>query len=216
MAKVLQRLARRGLVTSHQGTRGGYRLARGASVISVADIIQAIDGPLTVTACSTEAENCEQLQQMQRPRSAVAHQGSHPFSACDVLAAGSGGRATSRGPTDPDGADPLAATIIAEIMSPIYLDFHATTPVDPRVLEAMLPYFTEQFGNAASKQHAYGWDAQKAVDARAQPSPATIGASPSEIVFTSGASESNNLAIKGIVRRPARSRRSHHHRRHRA
>jgi Rrf2 family protein len=60
MAKVLQRLARRGLVTSHQGTRGGYRLARGASAISVADIIQAIDGPLTVTACSTEAENCDQ------------------------------------------------------------------------------------------------------------------------------------------------------------
>jgi len=60
MAKVLQRLARRGLVTSHQGTRGGYRLARAASIISVADIIQAIDGPLTVTACSSEAENCEQ------------------------------------------------------------------------------------------------------------------------------------------------------------
>jgi len=60
MAKVLQRLARRGLVTSHQGTRGGYRLARAASVISVADIIQAIDGPLTVTACSTDAENCDQ------------------------------------------------------------------------------------------------------------------------------------------------------------
>jgi len=60
MAKVLQRLARRGLVTSHQGTRGGYRLARPASVISVADIIQAIDGPVTVTACSIEAENCDQ------------------------------------------------------------------------------------------------------------------------------------------------------------
>jgi Rrf2 family protein len=60
MAKVLQRLARRGLVTSHQGTRGGYRLARAASVISVADIIQAIDGPLTVTACSTHEESCEQ------------------------------------------------------------------------------------------------------------------------------------------------------------
>ena len=59
-AKVLQRLARRGLLASHQGTRGGYRLGRGASAISVADIIQAIDGPLTVTACSTESENCEQ------------------------------------------------------------------------------------------------------------------------------------------------------------
>jgi Rrf2 family protein len=60
MAKVLQRLARRGLVTSHQGTRGGYRLSRAPSVISVADIIQAIDGPLTVTACSVESENCDQ------------------------------------------------------------------------------------------------------------------------------------------------------------
>jgi Rrf2 family protein len=60
MAKVLQRLARRGLVTSHQGTRGGYRLSRPASIISVADVIQAIDGPLTVTACSSEAENCDQ------------------------------------------------------------------------------------------------------------------------------------------------------------
>ncbi len=60
MAKVLQRLARRGMVTSHQGTRGGYRLAKSPSAISVADIIQAIDGPLTVTACSTESENCGQ------------------------------------------------------------------------------------------------------------------------------------------------------------
>jgi Rrf2 family protein len=60
MAKVLQRLARRGLLTSHQGTRGGYRLARPSGVISVADIIQAIDGPFTVTACSTDAENCDQ------------------------------------------------------------------------------------------------------------------------------------------------------------
>ena len=60
MAKVLQQLARRGLLTSHQGTRGGYRLARSSSAISVADIIQAIDGPLTVTACSSESDNCDQ------------------------------------------------------------------------------------------------------------------------------------------------------------
>ena len=83
---------------------------------------------------------------------------------------------------------------------PVYLDFHATTPVDPRVLEAMLPYFSEQFGNAASKQHAYGWDAQKAVDVARGQVASLIGAAANEIVFTSGASESNNLAIKGIVR----------------
>ena len=82
---------------------------------------------------------------------------------------------------------------------PVYLDYHATTPVDPRVLEEMLPYFTERFGNPASRQHAYGWQAQEAVDrARAQVA-ALLKASPAEIVFTSGASESNNLAIKGVT-----------------
>jgi len=82
---------------------------------------------------------------------------------------------------------------------PVYLDYHATTPVDPRVLDAMLPYFTEHFGNPASRQHEYGWDAQKAIDtARAQVA-GLIGATAAEIVFTSGATESNNLAIKGAA-----------------
>jgi cysteine desulfurase len=83
---------------------------------------------------------------------------------------------------------------------PVYLDHHATTPLDPRVLEAMLPYFVERFGNPHSAQHAYGWAAEQAVDAARTQVAALIGALPEEIVFTSGATEANNLAIRGAVR----------------
>jgi len=84
---------------------------------------------------------------------------------------------------------------------PLYLDYHATTPVDPRVLDAMLPFFSESFGNPASRQHAWGWEAEKAVDrARAQVA-ALVNASAAEIIFTSGATESNNLALRGMAER---------------
>jgi cysteine desulfurase len=90
------------------------------------------------------------------------------------------------------------------VSQPIYMDHNATTPVDPRVVEAMLPCLTEQFGNAASRTHAFGWSAAKLAEGARELLAAGIGAHSEEIIFTSGATESNNLAIKGAARAPWR------------
>lgn len=92
------------------------------------------------------------------------------------------------------------ATIMDEGTRPIYLDAQATTPTDPRVLDAMLPFFTGLYGNPHSRTHAYGWETEKATEQAREHVASLIGADPKEIIFTSGATESNNMSIKGVAR----------------
>jgi cysteine desulfurase len=92
------------------------------------------------------------------------------------------------------------ATVMDEGQRPIYLDMQATTPLDPRVLDAMLPFYAGLYGNPHSRTHAYGWETDKAVEEARQYAADLIGADPKEIIFTSGATESNNMSIKGVAR----------------
>ncbi|KAI7253694.1 Cysteine desulfurase, partial [Hortaea werneckii] len=102
------------------------------------------------------------------------------------------------------------ATVMDEGTRPIYLDMQATTPTDPRVLDSMLPFFTGLYGNPHSRTHAYGWETEKAVEQAREHIAGLIGADPKEIIFTSGATESNNMSIKGVARFFKRSGKKNH------
>lgn len=102
------------------------------------------------------------------------------------------------------------ATVLEEGQRPIYLDMQATTPVDPRVLDAMLPYFVGVYGNPHSRTHAYGWESEKGVEEAREHIARLIGADAKEIIFTSGATESNNMSIKGVARFFGRSGKKKH------
>jgi cysteine desulfurase len=121
------------------------------------------------------------------------------------------GMGTAVSPTGSPVAEVLKeATIMQEGQRPIYLDMQATTPVDPRVLDAMLPFFVGVYGNPHSRTHAYGWESEKAVEEAREHVANLIGADPKEIIFTSGATESNNMSIKGVARFFGRSGKKKH------
>lgn len=99
--------------------------------------------------------------------------------------------------------------LLASLERPIYMDYQATTPVDPRVLEKMIPYFCEKFGNPHSRTHAFGWESEEALEIARESVARVIGADQKEIIFTSGATESNNLALKGVARFYRNSEKNH-------
>jgi hypothetical protein len=176
--------------------------------MSVADVIQAIDGPFTVTACSedkaTASSTTSAASAIRSGRSGSGLPHARNRDDCEMAAEHDAAHAPWRTPR------------YTTMKLPIYMDYHATTPVDPRVLEAMLPYFTQKFGNAASRNHRSAGKPKRRWSRRASRLRISSGANSKEIIFTSGATESNNLAIKGVAEMYREKGQPRHHVRHRA
>jgi cysteine desulfurase len=181
LEQLFGKLRRAALVSSVRGPGGGYNLAQPPASISVADIVSAVDEPIDATQCGGK-ENCHDDKRcMTHDLWATLNEKMQEYLSSVALK-----KKRSRPRGD-------------EMRLPVYLDYSATTPVDRRVAEKMIPFLTEHFGNAASRSHAFGWKAEEAVEEARAHVAALLNADPKEIVWTSGATEGNNLAIKGAA-----------------